>query len=136
MLTHEKKFLAALIDIAVVLLLTLIVYIFVPKMDYANSFLFAFMYAIMAFLYFFIYLMISKDTTLGLRIMDLKIVNKDWSKPTTKSIIIRSASYGLLVMYLLNFLYVFINKSEITLFDELSDTFIAPVGDAYKVNKK
>ena len=39
-------------------------------------------------------------------------------------------------MYLLNFLYVFINKSEITLFDELSDTFIAPVGDAYKVNKK
>ena len=33
MLTHEKKFLAALIDIAVVLLLTLIVYIFVPKMQ-------------------------------------------------------------------------------------------------------
>jgi uncharacterized RDD family membrane protein YckC len=136
MLTHEKKFLAALIDIAVVLLLTLIVYIFVPKMDYANSFLFALMYAIVAFLYFFIYLMISKDTTLGLRIMDLKIVNKDWSKPTRKSIVIRSASYGLLVMYLLNFLYIFINKSEITLFDELSDTFIAPVGDAYKVNKK
>ena len=68
--------------------------------------------------------------------MDLKIVNKDWSKPTRKSIVIRSASYGLLVMYLLNFLYIFINKSEITLFDELSDTFIAPVGDAYKVNKK
>ena len=71
MLTHEKKFLAALIDIAVVLLLTLIVYIFVPKMDYANSFLFALMYAIVAFLYFFIYL--SLKTSLFLNVADINL---------------------------------------------------------------
>lgn len=135
MLTHERKFLAALIDIAVVLVLTVILYLFVPKLDYANTFLFALIYAIVAFLYFFIFMLVSKDTTLGLKIMELKILNKDWSKPTIKSILIRSVSYTTIVIYVLNLLYLFINKSEVTLFDELSDSFVAPIGDAYKVNK-
>ena len=135
MLTHERKFLAALIDIAVVLVLTVILYLFVPKLDYANTFLFALIYAIVAFLYFFIFMLVSKDTTLGLKIMELKILNKDWSKPTLKSILIRSVSYTTIVIYVLNLLYLFINKSEVTLFDELSDSFVAPIGVAYKVNK-
>ena len=58
MLAHEKKFLAALIDIAVVLLMTLVIYIFIPKLDNANAFLFAFVYFVVAFLYFFIYFLI------------------------------------------------------------------------------
>lgn len=135
MLTHERKFLAALIDIAVVLVATLVIYIFVPKLDNANAFLFSLIYFVVAFLYFFIYLLISKDTTLGLRIMELKILNKDWSKPSMRAIIIRSLAYGVFAIYLLNLLYLFMNKSEVTLFDELSDSFVAPVGDAYKVNK-
>ena len=80
-------------------------------------------------------MLVSKDTTLGLKIMELKILNKDWSKPTIKSILIRSVSYTTIVIYALNLLYLFINKSEVTLFDELSDSFVAPIGDAYKVNK-
>lgn len=135
MLTHERRFLAAIIDIAVILILTVMIYLFVPKLDYANSFLFGIIYALVAFLYFFIYLLISKDTTLGLKIMDLKLLNKDWSKPTIKSIIIRALSYSSIMMYLLNLLYLFLNKSEVGLFDELSDSFVAPIGDAYQINK-
>ena len=67
--------------------------------------------------------------------MELNILNKDWSKPSMKAIIIRSLAYGVFAIYLLNLLYLFMNKSEVTLFDELSDSFVAPVGDAYKVNK-
>jgi hypothetical protein len=67
--------------------------------------------------------------------MDLKLLNKDWSKPTIKSIIIRALSYSSIMMYLLNLLYLFLNKSEVGLFDELSDSFVAPIGDAYQINK-
>ena len=63
MLTHEKKFLSAIIDISVVLIVTFVIYLFIPKIDYAKSVTFFIIYAITAFLYFLIYLLISKDST-------------------------------------------------------------------------
>lgn len=135
MLTHERKFLAGLIDVALVLIVTLIIYLFIPKVDYAKSFMFFAIYAVVAFLYFYLYLLISKDSTLGLKIMDLKILNKDWSKPSHKSILLRSLAYTVPVLYFLNFLYLFINKNEITFFDEVSNSFVAPVGDTYHISQ-
>ena len=133
MLTHEKKFLSAIIDISVVLIVTFVIYLFIPKIDYAKSVTFFIIYAITAFLYFLIYLLISKDSTLGLKIMNLKMVSRDWSKPSKKSILLRSVSYMAPVLYLVNFLYIYINKSDSTFFDEISDSFIAPLGDTYNL---
>ena len=133
MLTHEKKFLSAIIDISVVLIVTFVIYLFIPKIDYAKSVTFFIIYAITAFLYFLIYLLISKDSTLGLKIMNLKMVSRDWSKPSKKSILLRSVSYMVPVLYLVNFLYIYINKSDSTFFDEISDSFIAPLGDTYNL---
>ena len=112
MLTHEKKFLSAIIDISVVFIVTFVIYLFIPKIDYAKSVTFFIIYAITAFLYFLIYLLISKDSTLGLKIMNLKMVSRDWSKPSKKSILLRSVSYMVPVLYLVNFLYIYINKSH------------------------
>lgn len=133
MLTHEKKFLSAIIDISVVLIVTFVIYLFIPKIDYAKSVTFFIIYAITAFLYFLIYLLISKDSTLGLKIMNLKMVSRDWGKPSKKSILLRSVSYMVPVLYLVNFLYIYINKSDSTFFDEISDSFIAPLGDTYNL---
>ena len=136
MLTHERKFLAALIDVALVLAITLIIFLFLPKVNYGKSLLFVLIYAIVAFSYFFSYLSITKNSTLGLKIMNLKVLNIDWSKPTRKSILLRSVSYTIPVFYLLNIFYLFLNRSETTLFDELSESFVAPVGDIYNISKK
>jgi len=133
MLTHEKKFLAGIIDVSLVLIVTFIIYLFIPKIDYAKSAIFFMTYAFVAFLYFFIYLLISKDSTLGLKIMNLKVVDRDWSKPNIKSILLRSVSYMVPVLYLVNFLYIYINKGDSTFFDEISNSFIAPLGDTYNI---
>ena len=136
MLTHERKFLAALIDVALVLVIALIIFLFLPNVNYGKTLLFVLIDAIVAFSYFFSYLSITKNSTLGLKIMNLKVLNIDWSKPTRKSILLRSVSYTIPVFYLLNIFYLFLNRSETTLFDELSESFVAPVGDIYNISKK
>ena len=59
MLTHERKFLAALIDVALVLVIALIIFLFLPKVNYGKTLLFVLIYAIVAFSYFFSYLSIT-----------------------------------------------------------------------------
>jgi hypothetical protein len=63
------------------------------------------------------------------------MLSRDWEKPKMKNIILRSFVNGAPVLYLLNILYMLLNKSETTFFDELTDSFIVKTGDAYSVMK-
>ena len=135
MLTHEKRILATTIDVSIVLVFSLIVNIFVPNNMFSNDFSFAVIYLFSGFLYMFLSLIISKDKTIGLYSMSLKMLSRDWKKPTMKNIILRSLTNGVPVLYLVNILYMLLNKSETTFFDELTDSFIVKTGDAYSVMK-
>ena len=135
MLKHERRFLASLIDLFIVLTITLVINIFIPNGIFMRRYLFGLIYFLVGFIYMFLCLVISKNRTIGLYALSLKLLHKDWKNPTMKAIIIRGLVAGVPVLYLINILYMLINKSEITLFDELSDSFVVNTGDNYSVDK-
>ena len=134
MLLHEKRFFATVIDIGIVLVISLLINIFVPTNLFTNGLVFSIIYFIVGFVYTFLCLLISKDRTIGLYSMSLKLLNNDWSKPTSKSILLRSLTSGVLVLHFINMFYIILNKTTITLIDEISDSFVIKTGDVYNVN--
>ena len=135
MLLHERRFLASLIDVGIVLLLSLIVMLFIPHFPYASDIIFFIIYFFIGFIYMFLSLLISKDSTIGLYSISLKLMGKDWEKPTIKSIFLRSITHAVPALYLVNLLYMLLNKNTETLFDAITDSFMVKLGDTYKVEE-
>lgn len=134
MLVHEKRFFAAVIDVGIVLVLSMLIDIFIPNVFFGGSLVFLLIYFIVNFIYMGLCLLISKDKTIGLYSMSLKLLGKNWDKVNNKTIFIRLISHGIPVFYLVNILYMLLNKSQVTFFDELSDSFIVKTGDVYDNN--
>jgi uncharacterized RDD family membrane protein YckC len=136
MLTHERRLLATIIDVSITLVLSLLLNIFIHKIipDYILGFLI--IYFFIGFIYMFLSLIISKDKTVGLYLVSLRMLDRDWSKPKIKTIIIRALLHGVPALYLVNILYMILYKTDVTLFDELSDSFIVKTGDAYTIEDK
>ena len=135
MLVHEKRFFATVIDIGIVLILSLLINLFIPSNVFNNVLIFTFIYFVVGFTYMFLNLLISKDRTIGLYVMALKLLGRDWGKPSTKVILLRSIVNSVLVLHLVNIFYILFNKTTDTLFDEVTDSFIVQTGDAYRVKE-
>lgn len=134
MLTHEKRILASIIDVGIVVILSLFINIFVSESIFNNEATFLIICSLVGFVYVFVSLLISKDRTIGLYSMSLRLLDRDWSRPDIKIVLLRSLTFGVLPLYIVNILYMILNKSETTFFDEISNSFIISSGDAYKID--
>ena len=135
---HEKRFLATLIDsgIGVVLafLLSLLCNLFL-NIEFMNfDYYFLVMFTITMFLYQFVCLLILKTRTIGLGLVSLKLLSRDWEKINIKQNILRSLAIAVPVLFVVNLLYMFVYKTKsITLFDDISDTMVVNTGNNYHV---
>ena len=133
MLVHEKRFLASVIDVGVVSVVALILNFAIPVGILPKDFTFLIYFLLVNVLYMVISLMVSKDRTLGLYCMSLRLLSDKLDKASVKSIVIRSFVHGVLVLHVLNAFYMFLNKSDISFFDVISDTVIVKTGDTFEI---
>lgn len=136
MLTHERRLLASVIDIGIMLTVTLLVGLFIPKTIFTRDLTYSLIYFVVAFIYEFVSLFVTKDRTIGLYAMSLRLLGRDWDKPNIKSILIRSITHAVPILYIVNILYMLLNKTQDTFFDELSNSIIVQTGDSYIVDNK
>ena len=135
MLLHEKRFFAALIDVSIIGVFSLIINAFLPNIIFSRDLLFLLVYFGIAFIYMIVSFLITKNKTIGLYIMSLRVLGKDWDKVTFKSIFLRSITYAIPALYIVNILYMAIYRTDETFFDEVSDSIVVKEGDTYKVEK-
>ena len=134
MLTHEKRILASIIDIGVVFVLSLIAYIIFPKKIFDGTLIFFASYLVIGFLYMFISLILTKSKTVGLFYMKLQLLDDKWELPSFKVIVLRSLANGVLVLYLVNILYMLLNKTTDSLFDKLANSIVVQEKDNFNKN--
>jgi len=134
-LVHEKRFFASIIDVGIVLVISLILKLFIPAALFNNELIFLVLYLLVSFVYMSTCLLITKDKTIGLYSVSLRLLNKNWDKINKKVIFIRAISHGVPILYLVNILYMLLNKSENTFFDDLSDSMIIKTGDDFFVKE-
>ena len=128
MLKHEKRFLATLIDIGIVLILSFAVYLFLPHFSFLNEYLFVLLYFVIGFIYTFLSLFLTRGYTIGLSSLSLKLLDKDWERVSKRNIVIRALSQAVPIMYLVNILYMLLNKTDVTFFDELTHSMVVNTG--------
>ena len=136
MLTHEKRIIASAIDIAVVLVISLIVNILIPNTIYNSDITFSLAYFVIGFLYMFICLLVSKDRTIGLACMSLRLLSDKWVMADLKIITIRSLANGVLVLHLVNMFYMILNKTTDSFFDKLANSVVIKNSDVYDIISK
>lgn len=135
---HEKRFLATLIDAGIGVVLSFVLsllcnlFLDIPFMNFDYYYLI--MFTITMFLYQFICLLLLKTKTVGLGLVSLKLLSRDWEKINIKQNILRSLSISIPVLFLVNLLYMVVYKTKsITLFDDISDTMVVNTGNNYHV---
>ena len=119
----------------IALILSLLLNLIIPTNLFNNSFLFTLIYFVVAFLYHFICLIITKNRTIGLYSMSLKLLDRDWNDPNSKVILLRSLINGALILHLVNVFYILFNKTTNTFFDEISESIVVKTSDSYQFNK-
>ena len=134
MLTHEKRILASIIDIGIVFILSLIAYIIFPNKIFDGTLIFFISYLVIGFLYMFISLVCTKTKTVGLFYMKLQLLDDKWEIPSIKVIVLRSLANGVLVLYLVNILYMLLNKTTESLFDKLANSIVVAEKDTFNKN--
>ena len=88
------------------------------------------------FLYQFINLLVLKNQTIGLGLMSLKVLSRDWERVSMKQNILRSISISIPILFIINVLYMLVYKTKsITLFDDISETMVVNTGNNYHVNE-
>ena len=140
MMLHEKRFLATLIDAGIGAILAFIfsllcnLFLSIRFMNFDYYFLF--MFTITMFLYQFLCILFMKTHTIGLYLMALKILSRDWEKVNVKQNILRSVAISVPILFVINILYMFVYKTKsITLFDDISDTMVVNTGNNYHVDE-
>ncbi len=137
---HEKRFLATLIDAGIGAVLAFILSLVLNLMfniEFMNfDYYYLFMFVITMFLYQFINLLVLKNQTIGLGLMSLKVLSRDWERVSIKQNILRSLSISIPILFIINVLYMFVYKTKsITLFDDISETMVVNTGSNYHVNE-
>lgn len=133
MLTHERRILASVIDVAVVLVISLLINLFIPNNIYTSDLTFYLVYMGVGFIYMFLSLLISKDSTIGLYSMSLKLLSTEFEKPNMKIIVLRSLANGIPALYLVNILHMLLNKTSETYFDILTNSVIVKTGATFNI---
>lgn len=137
---HEKRFLATLIDASIGIVLAFLFSILFNaflEIEFMNfDYYYLIMFNITMFLYQFLCLIIMKNKTIGLSLMDLKILSNDWEKVNIKQNILRSISISIPILFIVNLVYMatYHTKST-TLFDDISDTMVVNTGNNYHVSE-
>ena len=136
---HEKRFLATLIDFGVGVVLSLLFGLLLNllfEIEFMSwDYYYLFMFTITMFVYQFVCILFFKDVTLGLYLMSLKLLSKDWEKVSIKQNILRSVSIAIPVLFLVNVIYMVAYQTKsTTLFDMISDTMVVNTGENYHVN--
>lgn len=139
-MVHEKRFLATLIDAAIgiilSLLLSLLFNLFLNIKFMNFDYYYLIMFNITMFLYQFLCLIIMKNKTIGLYLMDLKILSIDWEKVNLKQNVLRSISISIPILFIANLVYmVTYHTKSTTLFDDISSTMVVNTGNNYHVNE-
>ena len=137
---HEKRFLATLIDAGIGAVLAFILSLVLNLMfniEFMNfDYYYLFMFVITMFLYQFLNLLVLKNQTIGLGLMSLKVLSRDWERVSIKLNILRSLSISVPILFIINVLYMFVYKTKsITLFDDISETMVVNTGSNYHVNE-
>ena len=139
-LVHEKRFLATLIDAGIGMVLAFIVSILLNLLldiRFTNfDYYYIIMFNITMFLYQFLCIIFSKNQTIGLYLVGLKLLSNDWEKVSLKQNMLRSLTISIPVLFVINLLYMVVYKTSFTLFDDISDTMVVNTGDNYHVNAK
>ena len=136
---HEKRFLATLIDMGFGIVLSMLLSLLLNllfKFEFMTwDYYYSIMFVITMFLYQFLSILISKNRTLGLYLMSLKILSNDWERVSVKQNILRAVSISIPILFIVNLLYMFNYKTKsTTLFDDISDTMVVHTGDNYHVD--
>jgi uncharacterized RDD family membrane protein YckC len=137
---HEKRFLATLIDAGIgailAFLFSLLCNMFLDIRFMNFDYYYLFMFTFTMFLYQFSCIAILKTHTIGLGLMSLKLLSRDWEKVNLRQNILRSLSIAVPVLFVVNLLYMFAYKTKaITLFDDISDTMVVNTGSNYHVDE-
>jgi uncharacterized RDD family membrane protein YckC len=69
------------------------------------------MVTITMFLYQFLCLLFMKTHTIGLVLMSLKVMSRDWEKTNVKQNLLRSLSIAIPILFVVNILYMLIYKT-------------------------
>ena len=137
---HEKRFLATLIDAGIGAVLAFVLSLvlnLIFNIEFMNfDYYYLFMFVITMFLYQFVNLLVLKNQTIGLGLMSLKVLSRDWERVSIKQNLLRSISISIPILFIINVLYMFVYKTKsITLFDEISETMVVNTGNNYHVNE-
>ena len=137
---HEKRFLATLIDAGIGAVLAFVLSLvlnLIFNIEFMNfDYYYLFMFVITMFLYQFVNLLVLKNQTIGLGLMSLKVLSRDWERVSIKKNLLRSISISIPILFIINVLYMFVYKTKsITLFDEISETMVVNTGNNYHVNE-
>lgn len=137
---HEKRFLATLIDAGIGAVLAFVLSLvlnLIFNIEFMNfDYYYLFMFVITMFLYQFINLLVLKNQTIGLGLMSLKVLSRDWERVSMKQNILRSISISIPILFIINVLYMLVYKTKsITLFDDISETMVVNTGNNYHVNE-
>ena len=137
---HEKRFLATLIDAGIGAVLAFVLSLvlnLIFNIEFMNfDYYYLFMFVITMFLYQFINLLVLKNQTIGLGLMSLKVLSRDWERVSIKQNLLRSISISIPILFIINVLYMLVYKTKsITLFDEISETMVVNTGNNYHVNE-
>ena len=74
------------------------------------------------FVYLVICYRIAKGVSIGGGICNVKIISKDTTPLTLKTCIVRSALLALIILSIYNVFYMFLLRTQISFFDEATDT--------------
>ena len=137
---HEKRFLATLIDAGIGAVLAFVLSLvlnLIFNIEFMNfDYYYLFMFVITMFLYQFVNLLVLKNQTIGLGLMSLKVLSRDWERVSIKQNLLRSISISIPILFIINVLYMLVYKTKsITLFDEISETMVVNTGNNYHVNE-
>jgi len=137
---HERRFLATLIDAGIGIVLSFLLgilfntFLNIRFMNYDYYYLFVF--TITMFLYQFLCIIFLKTHTVGLGLMSLKILSRDWEKLSIKQNVLRSLAIAVPILFVINLLYMFVYKTKsTTLFDDISETMVVNTGNNYHVEE-
>ena len=140
MMVHERRLLATLIDAGIgavlAFLFSLLFNIFLNISFSSFDYYYLFVFSLTMFFYQLFSLLVLKTYTLGLLIVSLKILSRDWEKPSLKQNVLRALSISIPILFVVNIFYMFAYKTNATtLFDEISDTMVVNSSNNYHVDE-
>lgn len=137
---YERRLIAYLFDlgfsfiVATIILTTIGILVEGFKLSTAISIIVPVSCAVL-FVYLVICYRIAKGVSIGGGICNVKIISKDTTPLTLKTCIVRSALLALIILSIYNVFYMFLLRTQISFFDEATDTRAIEKNPTMDINK-